>query len=307
MGIVIQRSGLLTTIQDTGRWGYQHLGVPVAGPMDLASHRLANRLVGNDDRAAGLEVTLLGPELLFKESTVVAVAGAEFALELDGVDLPTNTSCFVRRGQTLVFGTRVKGARAYVAVAGGIDVPAVLGSRATHVAGGVGGLAGRTLRAGDRLSTGEVGSATYAGRSIPPVTPLPRHGVRVRFLAGPNTVLFDDDQSARFEQTRFRITTESDRMGYRLEGSTLTARDRGELISRAVVQGTVQVPPDGNPIILMADHQTAGGYPSIATAISADLPVIGQLSAGQWIEFARCTRAKALSALENLERSIMAW
>ena len=307
MGIVVQHPGLLTTVQDTGRWGYQHLGVPVAGPMDVASHRLANLLVGNDDRAASLEVTLAGPELHFEESGVVAVTGAEFAAQLDGVDVPMHTSCFVRRGQTLAFGARTSGARGYVGVAGGIDVPPVLGSRATHMASGVGGLAGRALRMGDRLSTGEVGSATYAGRSASPVIPLSADGARVRFVPGPNQDRFDDAELDRFEKTRFTITTESDRMGYRLEGSTLAVRDGGELISRAVVHGTVQVPPNGRPIVLMADRQTAGGYPSIVTVISADLPVVGQLSAGQWIEFTRCTQRQALEALEALERRIMEW
>ena len=307
MGIVVQSPGLLTTVQDTGRWGYQHLGVPVSGPMDLASHRLANRLVGNDDRAAGLEVTVLGPELLFEESGVVAVTGAEFVVQLDGVDVPMNTSCFVQGGQTLAFGARANGTRAYLAFAGGIDVPEVLGSRATHVASGVGGVSGRALGAGDRLSTGEVGDATYAGRSVRPVTPLPKDGARVRCVSGPDAARFDGDQRSSFEHTRFRITTDSDRMGYRLEGGAVVARDGGELISRAVARGTVQVPPSGNPIVLMADHQTAGGYPSIAVVISADLPVIGQLSAGQWIEFAPCTHTAAVGALAELERQIMAW
>lgn len=275
--------------------------------MDLASHRLANRLVGNDERAASLEVTLTGPELRFEEPGVVAVTGAELAPQLDGVNLPMHTSCFVRRGQTLAFGTRTRGARAYIAVAGGLDVPPVLGSRATHIASGVGGLDGRALRAGDRLSTGEVGSATYAGKSVSPVTPLSTDGARVRFLPGPNVDRFDDAQLEQFEQARFTIVTESDRMGYRLEGSTLAVHDEGELISRAVVHGTVQVPPSGHPIVLMADRQTSGGYASIATVISADLPVVGQLCAGQWIEFTKCTFPEALQALKVLERRIMTW
>ena len=281
--------------------------MPVSGPMDLASHRLANRLVGNDDRAAGLEVTLLGPELLFEESGVVAVTGAEFLVQLDGIALPMNTSHFVRSGQMLAFGARGNGARAYVAVAGGIDVPEVLGSRATHIASGVGGVVGRALQPGDRLLTGEVGTAAYAGRSVPSVTPLPKDGVFVRCVAGPDAALFDDDQHESFNHARFRVTTDSDRMGYRLEGGALVARDGGQLISRAVARGTVQVPPKGNPIVLMADHQTAGGYPGIAVVISADFPVLGQLSAGQWVEFTRCTQAEAVDALAELERRIEAW
>lgn len=307
MGIIVQQPGILTTVQDSGRWGFQHLGVPVAGPMDWASHQLANQLVGNDDRAAVLEVTMAGPTLCFEESAVVAVTGAEFALQVDGEHVPTHASRFIRRGQTLAFGSPARGARAYVAVGGGIAVAPVLGSRATHVLSGMGGLEGRPLRAGDRLSTGEVLRTAYVGRSVAPVTGLAGDGARVRVLAGPHADRFDRGEIAQFEAARFQIATESDRMGYRLEGRRVSVRDGGTLISRAVVRGMVQVPPDGRPIVLMADSQTAGGYPGLATVITADLPIVGQLSAGQWLEFACCTLAEAKAALKVLKRRVMAW
>ena len=307
MGIIVQQPGILTTVQDSGRWGFQHLGVPVAGPMDWASHQLANQLVGNDDRAAVLEVTMAGPTLCFEESAVVAVTGAEFALQVDGEHVPTHASRFIRRGQTLAFGPPARGARAYVAVGGGIAVAPVLGSRATHVLSGMGGLEGRPLRAGDRLATGEVLRTAYAGRSVAPVTGLARDGARVRVLTGPHADRFDRGEIAQFEAARFQIATESDRMGYRLEGRRVSVRDGGTLISRAVVRGMVQVPPDGRPIVLMADSQTAGGYPGLATVITADLPIVGQLSAGQWLEFSCCTLAEARAALKALKRRIMAW
>ena len=154
MGVIVKQAGLLTTVQDSGRWGYQHLGVPVAGAMDIRSHRLANLLVGNDAGSATLEVTVTGPELWFDAPTVFAVTGAAFGLQLDGEDIPPDTSCAAEPQSTLTFGQRRSGARAYLAVAGGFEVPVVLGSRSTHIGSGMGGLLGRALRVGDRLEVG---------------------------------------------------------------------------------------------------------------------------------------------------------
>jgi biotin-dependent carboxylase-like uncharacterized protein len=275
--------------------------------MDLASHRLANQLVGNSSGAATLEATLVGPALAFEEPITFSVTGAEFDLRLDEEPIETNTCYCGRPGQRLDFGDRQAGARAYVAVAGGFEAPQVFGSRSTHVPSGMGGMCGRALRTDDRLDVGEVGASNArAGTRRSGVIPLPREGARVRVILGPQAGLLGREQVQFFEQSRYRITPESDRMGYRLEGRRLETPADLSPISSAVALGTVQVPPSGLPIVLLADHQTTGGYLQIATVISADIPVVGQLMASNWIEFEACTQAEALRALIAQERALMA-
>ena len=322
MGLLVIRSGLLTTVQDLGRWGHQHRGVPVAGAMDTTSHRLANRLVGNPESAATLEVTVTGPELVFDAPAVFAVAGAEFELSLDDVPVAMNQRCVAAAKQTVTFGTRLAGARAYLAFAGGVDVPVVLGSRSTHLTSGMGGLAGRALRPGDRLpvrlspsdrfpvgTSPEPRPAPGRPASGPPiagVTLLPKEGARVRVLEGPDTDVFGKGEMARFCTTQYRVTSESNRMGYRLSGRRLTRSNLDDPLSSAIPNGSVQVPASGEPIVLLADRQTVGGYPRIATVISADLPVLGQLTASHWIEFETCSHETARRALVALEQSLIA-
>ena len=305
MTIRVVEPGLLTTVQDRGRWGRQNLGVPVAGPMDVVSHRLANRLVGNQPGCATLEVTLVGPEIEFLADTTFAVAGAEFELQLDVQPVAVNSVRYARRGTRLRFGRRARGARAYLAVGGGIDVPPVLGSRSTDLASGLGGLAGRPLCVGDRLKVGLV-----TGARRPRVSPvmrvtLPDGGATVRVMPGPDGDRFTPGAMAVFGQARFTLEPESNRMGYRLRGPTLELAESQPLLSGATPAGTVQVPPSGQPILLMADRQTTGGYAKIATVISADLPVAGQLAPGDWIAFEVCERRAAVAALIVLEQALM--
>lgn len=304
--IRVLQPGLLTTVQDEGRWGHQRFGVPVAGPMDRVSHRLANLIVGNRASSAALEVTLVGPELEFEKEALFAVTGAEFALSLDDARLSMNTLHAARAGQRLSFGDRRAGARAYVAVAGGIDMPLVLGSRATHVASRTGGLEGRALRAGDRLPpAGEAERTVRAGDRWPGVIRLPNRGVRIRVIPGPHQDRFGADGIAALEAGRYSVSAESDRMGYRLSGPALRQSAEGEVISSAVPTGSIQVPPSGEPIILMADHQTTGGYPRIGTVITADVPLVAQLAPADWIQFEVCDLAAALRALIAQERALM--
>ena len=307
MSVGVRRPGLFTTVQDGGRWGYQHVGVPVAGSMDVASHRLANAIVGNEPSAATLEITLVGPELECDRPTIFAVTGAEFDVHLDGVDVPANTSCLARSGQVIAFGQRRSGARGYLSVEGGFDVPSVLGSRSTHVASRMGGFAGRALRAGDVLDvTAGGGRCLSEGTRCDPVFPMPKDGTRVRVIVGPHTEMFGPSRLQAFEHARYQVAPESDRMGYRLEGERFRLSDDVSVISSAVPIGSIQVPPEGFPIVLMADHQTTGGYPRVATVISADLPVVGQLKASDWIEFESCSPAEAVRALIAQERALMA-
>ena len=305
MTIRVVESGLLTTVQDRGRWGSQALGVPVAGPMDGVSHRLANALVGNHPDCATLEVTLVGPTLEFLADTSFAVAGAEFELRLDEEPTPVHAPCRAGRGSRLRFGRRGAGARAYLAVAGGIDVPPVLGSRSTDLASGLGGVAGRPLRAGDRLRVGQ-GAGSRVSR-VPGLAPasLPRGGATVRVMLGPDDDRFGPRAIEMFGQARYTLGPESNRMGYRLRGPALELARTEPLLSSATPAGTVQVPPSGQPILLMVDRQTTGGYAKIATLVSADLAVAGQLAPGDWIAFEVCERREAIAALIALEQTLM--
>ena len=301
-GVVVVKPGMLTTIQDSGRWGLQSRGVPVAGPMDAVSHRLANALVRNAPTAAGLEITLLGPELEFDDERVVAITGAHFELSLDGRTMPSNAPFIVSAGARLRFG-----ARAYLAISGGIAVPPTLGSRATHLISAMGGIGGRALVAGDVLPLGEP-TDVYGSVSMPQeaIVPLPDRHARVRVLPGPQTAYFSSDALDVLQSASYVIASNSDRMGFRLEGRPLTHARGADIISDATPLGVLQVPASGQPILLMADRQTAGGYPKIATVITADMPVAGQLGPGDTIEFAVCTPREALAALIAQERLLMA-
>ena len=293
------RSGMLTTIQDLGRWGYQASGVPVAGPMDLYSHRLANRLVGNEDDAAALEITMIGPEIEAVGTVVCAVAGAEFEILAGGRRVPPRRAFELRSGARLRVGQRIAGARATIAVRGGLDVPPVLGSRATSLISRMGPFGGRALEAGDVLPVGTPQDREMAG-TIAYSLVLPRGGARLRVIAGPHAHHFPAGAMERLLASRYVVTAAANRMGYRLEGASIS-HGAGDLLSDATPAGSVQVPGSGQPILLMADRQTTGGYPRIATVISADLPIAAQLAPGDWIEFWSCTRAEALLALSRQE------
>jgi antagonist of KipI len=305
--VAVIKPGMLTTVQDAGRWGFQSRGVPVAGPMDPVSHRFANALVGNDRAAATLEVTLLGPELEFDDERLVACAGAEFALSLDGRPAPSNAPFIVSAGSRLRFGARGRGARAYLAVSGGIAVPPTLGSRSTHVISAMGGVGGRALVAGDRLPLGD--PARVQGPALAPqaaVVTLPDRDARIRVLPGPQLEYFTDGALDILQSAPYTVAQNSDRMGFRLQGPRLTHARGADIISDATPLGVLQVPASGQPILLMADRQTTGGYPKIATVIAADVAVAGQLGPADRITFAVCTPAEAMAALIAQERALMA-
>lgn len=321
----VLRPGLLTTIQDAGRWGYQDLGVPVSGPMDQVAQRLANALLGNARNAATLEATWLGPELRMEQETWVAVAGADLHATIDGADMPLYAPVRCRAGSVLRFGDRRSGARACVAFDGGVAVPPVLGSRATHVLSGLGGIEGRALKAGDRVPLGDpwadpaphtvepaVDRSGARPKSLVAVAAAdlqvrPAGGARLRVLPGPQAEHFAPSALKAIQGNRYTISPQSDRMGYRLSGGTpMPCATGGDMISEVAFVGGVQLPPSGDPILLMADRQTSGGYPQIAVVITADLPRAGQLGPGDWIEFEVCDRADAIAALIELEGKLLA-
>jgi antagonist of KipI len=289
------RPGLLTTVQDAGRRGWMRYGVPPSGPMDAAAFAVANRLAGNPPDAAGLEITLTGPVIRFHRATMVAVCGAAFDLWVDTLPVPTWHAVFVRAGSHLRFGSRHQGARAYLAVAGGITPPTFLGSRSTYLKGAFGGLEGRTLRRGDRLPVGThalTDLAAYAGRAWPSehrpaYTRSPILRLVPQFQGLPPAAL------DRLCAHRFAVTPASDRMGARLAGPALPQREGGPTISDGVVTGSIQVPPDGQPIVMMADHQTTGGYPKIGTVVQADIPLLAQCVPGDRVRFRAVTRPEA--------------
>ena len=294
---------MLTTVQDLGRWGRQGSGVPVAGPMDVYSHRLANQIVGNASTAAALEITLIGPELRATADLLCAVAGAEFAVTSGGHPVPPHAAFRVAAGNTVRFGERRRGARATLAVRGGIAVPPVFGSRSTSVLSRMGPFEGRPLQAGDVLPVGDERTFDAAAAGAPLALPA-RGGATLRAIPGPHDGRFTDEAAATFFSSRYTLTPSSNRMGYRLEGPALSHAAGADILSDATPIGSVQVPASGQPILLMADRQTTGGYPKIATVITADLPVAGQLAPGDWIEFAPCTRASAIDALRAQERRL---
>ncbi len=297
--------GLLTTVQDLGRFGHGELGVPPAGAADPVSLRIGNRLVGNDEGAAALEMTLVGGTFAFERPAVVAVAGSEMGPRLDGVDVPTWAAIEAGTGRTLELGPTRTGARAYLCVRGGISVPAVLGSASTHLLVGLGGHEGRPLRAGDRLglrgrTSGGPRGAGFDPRRFPGL--LRRDVLRV--TPGPQAAWFDEDECLAFHALAYRVTEASNRMGLRLEGRAIVSAKRRELVTEGVCPGAVQVPPGGEPIVLLVEHPTTGGYPKIASVVSADFGALGQLRPRDLLRFEPVSFESAEALLLERERAI---
>lgn len=288
-GILVHRSGLFTTIQDLGRYGYQRYGVSVSGAMDRTALRIGNRIVGNPDGEAGLEVTLQGPELEFATGGVIAVTGADLSPTLNGHSIPMWYAVPVRGGDLLQFGPRRQGSRAYVCVNGGFDVPKVFGSRSTDARAGIGGLDGRRISKGDHLYFGEAAGRrpTFIARELPiPARPAYLAAPTLRVVLGPQVERFSEKTVRLFFSSRYVVSTDSDRMGFRLNGAPVPHRRSSlEWISDATAAGTIQVPADQRPILLMADCQTTGGYPKIASVTTVDMAHAGQLAPGDWVGF----------------------
>ena len=310
--IEVLDGGLLTTVQDRGRYGYQRYGVPVSGGMDPFALRAANRLAGNDEGAALLELTLLGPRLRFLAPATIAVAGADLGASLDGQPLSPWQRALARAGAELSFGGPKDGVRAYLAVRGGIDVPLVLGSRSTYLRSKLGGYEGRALRAGDVVEgTGEASPGpreAEASRHIftPPVhghftPPVYGHEHVLRVLLGPQDDRFTAAGLRTFLSSTYTVTPQSDRMGYRLAGPTIEHTAGPDIVSDGSPLGGVQVAGDGVPIVLLADRGTAGGYTKIATVISADVGRLSQAAPGDAVRFEQVTLPEAWEAVREQE------
>lgn len=275
VSLTVEDPGPLTTVQDLGRRGYAHLGVPRAGALDSAAAGYANRLVGNPADAAVLETTLGGVALRVSGSTVVAVTGAPAAVTVDGRPRPLAEPVHVSAGQTVRVGPATSGLRSYVAFAGGVDVAPVLGSRSTDTLSGLGP---PPLRAGDRLELGEPVGSPH-GVDVPVVHRYPDE-VRVRVVPGPRIDWFSDDVLARLTEGAYTVSSHSNRIGLRLEGAPLPRRQDDELPSEGLVLGAVQVPASGQPLVFLNDHPTTGGYPVVAVVLPEDLRACAQLRPG---------------------------
>lgn len=295
--------GLLTTVQDEGRWGYQAFGMPVAGAMDRYACRIANLLAGNRKEAAVLEMTMLGGTFAFERECLVSVCGADMRPSLNGMELSNWSSFFAPAGGVLAFHYAESGCRTYLAVHGGIDTPPVLGSRSTYTRALVGGMEGRPLKTGDRLRIGR----DFATRSMPAVLPekfIPRYAAEqtLRVLLGPQDDMFTPEGVGTFLRSEYLVSNEADRMGYRLEGPKIEHAGKADIISDALPEGAVQVPAHGMPIVMMADRQTTGGYPKIAVVIGPDLSRLAQKRPGDPLLFRACSDEEALAALRREER-----
>lgn len=284
-------AGALSLIQDLGRPGFQRFGVSVSGAMDAEALTLGNRLAGNPPGAAAVEVTLGGAEFEFLQDVVFALAGADFASTLDGVPVQNWQSFAGKAGARLKLGPALSGARGYVCLAGGIATAPVLGSRSTHAASRLGGINGRPLAAGDDLPAGRPGPDAAAGLQVPDAL-VPRYLAElvVHVIPGPQQDSFSARGKEAFYGSRYTVTEKSDRQGVRFGGAPIESRDgRYDIISDAVVAGSVQVPGDGQPIVLMADRQTTGGYAKIAVVRSVDLPALAQAIPGSTVRFVPTT------------------
>jgi KipI family sensor histidine kinase inhibitor len=307
-GLEVIRPGLLTTVQDRGRIGAQKFGVPVSGAMDEVALRVGNVLVANPDGTAGLEITMAGPAIRFLADAVLALTGAEVDADLDGEPVPWYESFHVRAGQVLEIRSCTRGFRAYLTVAGGIDVPIALGSRSTCLVAGFGGFEGRALRAGDRLPVGRPAPGRHlAGRLAPPEwRPDWSQPATIRVVPGPQAEAFTEGGRRTFLESTYEVTPQVDRMGCRLAGPRVEHGGAADILSDWIPPGGVQVPGNGQPIILLADRQTTGGYTKIATVIGPDIRRVAQQRPGNVLAFRAVPVEEAERIARELERALAA-
>lgn len=328
MSISILKAGLLTTIQDNGRYGYQKYGVVVSGAMDNFSMRLSNIIVGNDENEAVFEITLMGPELKIKKGNLISITGADLSPTINGIKIPMGRPVYLNEDCILKFGACIYGCRAYLSIAGGFDIPIAMKSKSTYIRGGMGGKDGRALRNGDEIKIAEKNDLSkkiikklFDMKSKKAFT-FPRWYIKeaiFKNLENNEIRVLEDRQFKdvsyesidKFFHSEFVIDSKSDRMGYRLNGPEIKFKHEIEMISGEVSFGTIQIPPDGKPIILLADRATAGGYPKIAHVIYYDFQKLVQLKPSEKIKFKSITIEEAEDLylerekyIEDLKKSI---
>ena len=298
MSITVLNPGLLTTVQDQGRVGYQQFGVSVSGVMDPRSAALANILAGNDQGEAVLECTMMGPQLQFDKANVIAITGGDLGPTLDGKPVPGYQAVAVKAGQVLKFTAPKAGCRAFIAFAGGLDIPLTMGSRSTYMKAKIGGYQGRKLEKGDQIGfRAPVETLKRMEDRVlrPEFAPKPVYTLRV--VMGPQDDYFTDAGINTFLGQTYTVTPEFDRMGCRLDGPVIAHKEGGDIISDGIAFGAIQVPSAGTPIIMLGDRQTTGGYTKIATVITADFRTLAQLKAGDKARFVKVPVEYAQSLL----------
>ncbi|HEY8560667.1 MAG TPA: biotin-dependent carboxyltransferase family protein [Pyrinomonadaceae bacterium] len=307
MSILLVKPGILTTVQDTGRNGFRRFGINQNGAMDRAAARLINSLLGNDETAPVLEMHFPAPEILFEEPVRFALGGADFAAELDGAKLDNWKIFRAEKNSVLKFARKSFGSRAYLAVKGGLRVGRWLGSASTNLKAKIGGFEGRKLQTGDRIhfeSDVPDGEPKFGRRVSNSLIPFYAGFPRVRVVAGAEFELLTAESRRVFTYENFTITPDSDRMGFRLAGTALSLLENNPMLSSAVSYGTIQLLPGGQMIVLMADHQTTGGYPRIANVATVDLPLLAQLGGLDKVSFHRISSAEAESLSLKFERDL---
>ena len=286
MSITVLNPGLMTTVQDQGRIGYQQFGVSVSGVMDPRAAAVANMLVGNDEKEAVLECTMMGPHLQFNETNCIAITGGDLMPTIDGKPVPNYTAIKVEAGQVLKFTMPKTGCRAFIAFAGGLDIPEVMGSRSTYMKAKIGGKEGRKLQKDDvigfRAPKAELKNMNFRSMASEFV---PRKEYTIRVVLGPQDDYFTDAGIQTFLSQVYTVTAEFDRMGCRLEGEAIAHKEGGDIISDGIAFGAIQVPSSGKPIIMLGDRQTTGGYTKIANVISVDFRILAQLKQGDKVRF----------------------
>ena len=305
MGITVNNPGVLTTVQDFGRFGYQQFGVSASGVMDPRAMSLANLLVGNPEDEAVLECTMMGPELVFDKANVIAVTGGNLQPMIDGAPIDNYRAVAVGKGQTLRFMGPKTGLRAYIAFAGGLDIEPVMGSRSTHMKAKIGGFQGRKLDKGDQIGF-RAPKETLKNMDLRAMAPefVPRPEYILRVVMGPQDDYFTETGIQTFLSEVYTLTPEFDRMGCRLDGPVIQHKDGGDIISDGIAFGAIQVPSAGTPIIMVADRQTTGGYTKIANVITADFRILGQLKAGDKVRFMKVSIQAAQDALLTQRKAL---
>lgn len=286
MAILFKKGGMLTTVQDAGRFGYQQFGVSPAGPMDTRAFKTANLLVGNDLSESALEVTAVGPEIYFEAANIIAITGADLTPCINGEHAPIYQALHVNAGDTLSFQGMKNGVRSYIAFAGGLDVPVVMGSKSTLIRNNLGGVEGRAIKEGDRIAFAapKVQLPNMERRCMVPEL-YDKKEIVLRVIPGPQADAFTTRGYRNFFWHRAVISPEFDRMGCRLECDPIEHQGDGNIITDGIAFGAIQIPPSGHPIIMLADRQSTGGYPKIGTVASVDLPLLAQAFPGCRVRF----------------------
>jgi biotin-dependent carboxylase-like uncharacterized protein len=302
--IHVIQPGLLTTIQDLGRWGFGKIGMPVAGVMDDFAARVGNILLGNDENTPVLEVTLMGPVLFFQDETCLVITGGDLQPCINNHPIDMWKSCRVRQGDTLSFVGIVTGCRAYIVIVGGFEVETVMNSASTYLRGKLGGYQGRALKAGDVLYTTEAHHPLPPESFVLPSEYFPDYRDTVRVIMGPQNDAFTEKGIDTFLSSEYIVTNDADRMGYRLDGLEISHKSGADIISDGIALGAIQVPAHGKPIIMLADRQTTGGYTKIANVISVDIPSVAQKKPGDRLRFENVSIKEAQRLYRQRERQL---